>query len=136
MDAGTEACHPLPMAKKVKGLRGLAVERHIQERRKFAPIPLKSWFKKLGVKQREVAEAIKADESTLSLVAKGTRQYMRHHLEDIAAFLSQRSGREITPAMLLHAPVEPTLQEIIVKMTPGEQRKAAKMLEAFKGEPD
>lgn len=122
-------CHALPMAKRAKGNQSRKAAPPVT-RRKFPPIPLMAWFKRVGVKQREVADAIGADASTLSLVGSGAREYMRHHLEDVAAFLTERAGYTITPSMLLHPPAEPSLAAIISTMNTRKQRWAARMLNA------
>lgn len=128
----------LPMAKgrKNKGMErsrtSALPDRNSQDRRVYPPIPLKAWFKHVGVKAREVAEAIGVDESTLSLIASGRRDYMRHHLEDIAEFLSKRARREITPDMLLRPPgARPSLDAIISQIEDADVPRVTSVLEAF-----
>lgn len=131
MDMHSFGCDPLPMAKRPGSTRKTELTAS-KGRAIFDPLPLPEWFKAAGVNARQVAEAIEVSESHLSLIASGKRPYMRHHLEGIADFLTQKSGREITPAMLLHPPGDPALSLVITKLTPDEQRRAAAMLEAFK----
>lgn len=138
MDMHRIGGNALPMAKTPKhpGKRAVPGRRNRPEddRRTFPPLPLKAWFKLCRVKQRQVADAIGTDESHLSLIASGRRAYMRHHLEDIAEFLSQYAKREITPAMLLNPPGEQQLADIISRMPPERQRRAARVLEAMDDE--
>lgn len=102
------------------------------DRREFPPLPLKGWFKACGVRARHVAEAINIQESHLSNIGKGIRPYLRGHLEDIAAFLSERTGRPITPAMLLTPPGDPDLVALASEVDPAMKDAAALALTAFR----
>lgn len=141
------ACDPLPMAKKSavrrighRGQRAAAVRRErrerqpaINDRRSYGPLrsfPL--WFKLAGVRARQVADAIDENESHLSNIINGRRDYMRHHLEGIAVFLSEKIGRRITPAMLLHPPADPDLAVLAAQVDPALKDRAAHALEAFR----
>lgn len=123
MDLGIDRCDPLPMAKKatkprkhdvprkpVKALRAGVREQAAQKaRRTFEPLHWKAWFKECGVTQRNVADVIGELEAHVSNIHKGRREYLRSQLEDMAAYLTTKTGRTIEPWMLLLPPNDPIL---------------------------
>lgn len=125
MDTPVSHRHYLPMAKKQPPKQGTKAE----PRRIFPPLSFKAWWKLADVSQREVAEAIRIDETTLSLIGSGGRDYMRYQLEDIAKFLSGKLGQTITPSMLLNPPGAKLLMEVASRLTVKQQERGARMLE-------
>lgn len=149
MDLGRGPCEPFPMAKKVQKSRGVGRVSKPQkpqaaikprraggddnDRRVYEPLPsLKAWFKLAKVRAWQVAEAIGIPESHLSNIIRGRRPYLRPHLEDIAAFLSSKLGRRITPDMLLNDPADPNLARLAAEVDPRHKERAANALEAFR----
>lgn len=123
MDLGMEHCEPFPMGKKPKkarrgdipskavktlrdGTREAAAEK---ERRTFRVLPWKAWFKACGVTAREIADVIDETEQHLSNIQAGRREYLRSQIEDMAAYLSSKTGKRIEPWMLLLPPDDPKL---------------------------
>lgn len=136
MDTHNLRSHHLPMAKKRGKTRYLPPKGAAYEtqRRLYPPTPLKQWFKKFKIKQYKVAAGIGVDESSLSQVVSGKRPYLRHHLEDISLFLTKETGRRITPSMLLSPPADDDLVLKVQQLSPEDQKRALRVLEATFGE--